>query len=102
MAELREFRDHLWRRTRLGDLKQLNLLGVQFALCEASKYLFYLRYESGPIYKPSVDRGLTLGPIDATEARRLRAIWTYWEEGPGEDAVVAPEDDLHPDHRVAE
>ena len=101
--------------------------GVQFALCEASKYLFYLRhlgryigvafvpdrvfqfavlsfggvanwngpgrertlhrctllrYESGPLYKPSRrDVPLVLKDVDAAEAVRMRSIWTYWEQG---------------------
>ncbi len=49
LEELREFQIYLFSRTDVPELKSLNLLGVQFALCEASKYFFYLRYESGPI-----------------------------------------------------
>ena len=30
----------------------MNLLGVQFALCECSKYFFYVEFESGTQYKP--------------------------------------------------
>ncbi len=73
------------------------MLGVQFALCEASKYIFYLRYESGPLYKPATrDFELTLHDVDPTEATRLRSIWTYWEEV-DEEPMAAPEEDLHPD-----
>ena len=92
------------RRTSVEELKALNLLGVQFALCEASKYIFYLRYESGPIYKPATRNfELDLQPVDAAEARRLRASWTYWE-GAVEDEespAIAFEEELHPDHCLA-
>ena len=37
--ELREFRAYLVGHTDITELKSLNLLGVQFALCEASKSL---------------------------------------------------------------
>ena len=75
---------------------------VQFALCECSKYFFYLRYESGPLYRPaSRDFELILKEFSSQEAERLAAIWEYWEkdsESEGEAAVV--EDELHPDHIV--
>ena len=35
--ELRAFRTYLQSHTSIAELKALNLLGVQFALCEASK-----------------------------------------------------------------
>ena len=41
--ELRDFRDFLVAHTVVEELRGLNLLGIQFALCEASKWLFYLR-----------------------------------------------------------
>ena len=41
LAELREFRTYLKQHTDLAELKGLNLLGIQFALCEASKYRLY-------------------------------------------------------------
>ncbi len=70
--------------------------------CECSKYFFYLRYESGPLYKPaSRDFELVLKEFSPQEAERLAAIWEYWEkdsESEGEAAVV--EDELHPDHIV--
>jgi len=63
--ELREFRMVLIDRTSIDDLRNLNLLGhfftmtnpppatankstagVQFAICEGSKYFYYLRYEA--------------------------------------------------------
>ena len=101
VQELREFRDYLRQKTSITDLKALNLLGVQFALCEASKYFFYLRYESGPIYKPSTrDFPLTLQDVSQADAQRLRSIWNYWEEAVDEDAGDVAEDALHPDHRV--
>ncbi len=71
--------------------------------CEASKYLFYLRYESGPIYKPSSrEFDLLLQVVSEPERARLRAIWAYWEEEEkiGGDSAEAAEDELHPDHRI--
>ena len=41
--ELRDFREFLVANTVVEELRGLNLLGIQFALCEASKWLFYLR-----------------------------------------------------------
>ena len=43
--ELREFKNYLQQKTNIPELRALNLLGVQFALCEASKYIFYLETE---------------------------------------------------------
>ena len=101
VGELREFRDYLREHTDVAELKALNLLGVQFTLCEASKYFFYLRYESGPLYKPS-SRDFELVPQDAPEAdaRRSRSIWDYWADAVDESCDAA-DDELHPDHRVA-
>ena len=91
--------------TTVQKLKTLNLLGVQFALCEASKYLFYLSYESGPLYKPSRDFELILHEASEPEKHRLAAIWSYWqgadEGGGGGDQRMA-EADLHPDHHRCE
>ena len=73
--------------------------GIQFALCEASKWLFYLRYESGALYRPSSrDFELSFASWEEADATRLQAIWVYWEQ---DDAVagVVMEDDLHPDYR---
>ena len=36
VAELREFRDYAHEHTNVEELKELNIWGVQFALCEAS------------------------------------------------------------------
>ena len=47
VEELREYRRYLQQHATNEDLRSLNLLGVQFALCECSKHWFYLRYESG-------------------------------------------------------
>ena len=81
-----------------GALK-LNLLGVQFALCEPSKY-FYLPYESGAIYKTaSRDFHLAVQEVSEAEARRLRSIWEKWEEDT-EEAVDPTDDHLHPDHLI--
>ena len=97
--ELRDFRAYLVANTDVVELKSLNLLGVQFALCEASKYFFYLRYESGSIYRPSTrDIEVVLQGVVTTEAARLRSIWSYWEEENVEDATE--EDELHPDLRL--
>ena len=81
------------------------LLGARrFALCEASKYMFFLRYSSGHIYKPSSRMfDLVLQEVKEADAARLRAMWLYWEQddSTGNDAAdVAPEDELHPDHRI--
>ena len=73
---------------------------VQFALCEASKYFFYLKYESGVVYKPSSrEFDLLLQQVSETDATRLKAIWCYWEQDDAPDEVNQ-EDELHPDHRV--
>ena len=78
----------------------MNLLGVQFALCEASKYFFYLRYESGPLYRPTNrDFQLVFQDVSAAEAKRLRAIWEYWDETPEENGEIIDEQ-LHPDHLI--
>ena len=73
----------------------------RFALCEASKWLFYLRYDSGAIYRPSTrDFELAFLEVQAAEATRLQAIWMYWERDDAPpDADEAAEDELHPDHR---
>ena len=98
VGELRDFRDYLMASTDIIQLQTLNLLGVQFALCEAARYIFYLRYEAGPLYKPrSQDFGLVLRE-DGSEAdlARLRAIWRSWEDE--EEVETAElEDDVHPD-----
>ena len=100
VSELQDFRDYLHANTSVDELKGLNLLGVQFALCEASKYFFYLRYESGSIYKPaSRELHLVLQDVSDAEAKRLRVIWQYWEEDK-EEIVEVTEDELHPDHVI--
>ena len=100
VGELREFRVYLQGNTSVLELKELNLLGVQFALCEASKYFFYLRYESGSIYKPaSREFQLALQEVSEAEAKRLRAIWQYWDEDK-EEIVEVADDLLHPDHSI--
>ena len=73
---------------------------MQFALCEGSKYLFYLRFEAGPIYKPSTrDFEIELSDVVAADAERLNVIWDYWENEDHEDGE-APDDNLHPDHQI--
>jgi len=68
--------------------------------CEASKYIFYLQYESGSIYKPSSrDFDLKLQEIVPAEATRLATIWTFWEKDSESETEVAvnAEDEVHPD-----
>ena len=118
--ELRAFRTYLQSHTSIAELKALNLLGVQFALCEASKarvlwfgtgrdaqkkatsqYIFFLRYESGSLYKPSTrDLEVSLQPVSAPDAARMGSIWNYWEGESDEEGAPVP-DDLHPDHAPA-
>ena len=51
---------------------------MQFALCEGSKYLFYLCYEAGPIYKPSTrDFEIELTGVVPADVERLNVIWDY-------------------------
>ncbi len=101
IEELREFRAYLQEHTSIPELRDLNLLGAQFALCEASKYFFYLRYDSGPIYRPSTrDFALTLQEVAEPDAQRLRSIWKYWEDVVEDASGTIEEDALHPDHRV--
>ena len=101
LEKLREFQAYLVAKTEVAELKSLNLLGTQFALCEASKYFFYLRYEAGQLYQPSSrDFELALQEVKVAEARRLQAIWLYWEMDDAPDAVESVEDGLDPDHML--
>ena len=93
VAELREFRDYLQANASVDELKELNLLGVQFALCEASKYFFYLRYESREFH-------LALQDVSEAEAKRLRAIWEHWEQDDAEESGEVIDEQLHPDHLI--
>ena len=64
---------------------------------EASKYIFYLRYESGALYRPATrDFELILHEVAESEKARLEAIWSYWQEGGGE-VEVEIEEGPHPD-----
>ena len=100
LEELREFQAYLVAKTEVAELKCLNLLGTQFALCEASKYFFYLRYEAGQLYKPnSRDFELALQEVSEAERERLRGIWAYWEDD-DRAGNMDMEDELHPDHRI--
>ena len=66
---------------------------------QGSKYLFFLRYEAGPLYKPSTrDFEIELHDFAPDAAERLYAIWTYWENADEGDADG--EDELHPDYRI--
>ena len=67
--------------------------------------MFFLRYSSGQIYKPSSRMfDLVFHEVKEADAARLRAIWMYWEQDESTDAAdaadAAPEDELHPDHRI--
>ncbi len=96
VEELREFKAFL-QKTEIEELRSLNLLGVQFALCEASKYIFYLETEHGTIYRPSTrDFELFLNEVPKADMNRLKAIWLYWEDDRCED-LPAEEDQPHPD-----
>ena len=100
LEELREFQAYLVSKTKVPELKTLNLLGVQFALCEASKYFFYLRYEAGQLYKPSSrDFQLALQVVLEAERERIRTIWAYWEDD-DKTGILDVEDELHPDHCI--
>ena len=102
VAELREFRNYLQAKTGIDELKKLNLLGVQLALCEVSKYFFYLRFERGSIYKPATrDFHLALQEVSEAEAKRLRTIWEYWEEDNADAPGDEMDEELHPDHRIS-
>ena len=74
----------------------------RFALCEASKYFFYLRYETGgQLYKPSTrDFKLVLQEVSEAERERLRVIWAYWEYDKTVGIMDVEDDELHPDHRI--
>ena len=54
----------------------------------APRYLFYLRYESGSLYKPAQEAEVVLKAVDGAESRRLRSIWTYWETGAASEEVT--------------
>ena len=83
LEELREFQFYLASKTDVAELKKLNLLGVQFALCEASKYFFYLRYKSGPIYKPSSRNfDFTLQEVSGPEVSGRTGRTTTIRKGP--------------------
>ena len=101
IEEIRNFKRYLQQHTTIAQLRSLNLLGVQFALCEASKYFLYLRYESGSIYKPaSRDIELILKDVNESDAVRLRAIWEYWEQDDAEESGGVDDDLHHPDHLI--
>ena len=73
---------------------------MQFSLCECSKYFFFLKYDSGQLYKPSTrDFEVAMRDISSADADRLRSIWAYWEEEVTEDAP-AEADEFHPDHVI--
>ena len=70
-------------------------------LCEASKWVFFCKYEKGPIYKPSARSfDLVLQSTDSSEKARLQSIWNYWEADTEDEGPDVPEDELHPDHAV--
>ena len=99
VEELREIKVYMRAHTDIAELKALNVLGAQFAHCEASKYFFYRRYESGPIYKPrSRDFVLTTQAVLEPDEQRHHSIRKYWVESVEEPCEMA--DELHPDHRI--
>ena len=52
------------------------------------------------MYRPaSRDFELVLQDVSSAEAKRLRAIWDYWEECP-EDIGGIIDEQLHPDHQI--
>ena len=59
---------------------------------KASKYFFYLALQDREFH-------LALQDVSEAEAKRLRAIWQYWEEDK-EEIVEVAEDELHPDHVI--
>ena len=64
--------------TKLPKLRALNLLGVQFALCEGSKYIRYLEFDKGQLYRPGVrDFVLEHQDVDASDLASLHAGWTF-------------------------
>jgi hypothetical protein len=66
-------------------------------LYQASKYFFFLRFESGALYRPSTrDFELLLVDVSEPERARLRSIWAYWEEH-SEEAPTDTEEGPHPD-----
>ena len=66
-----------------------------------SQYIFFLRYESGSLYKPSArEHEVSLQPVSASDAARMGSIWNYWEGESDEEGPPVP-DDLHPDHALA-
>ncbi len=70
-------------------------------MCEASKYMFFLRYESGQLYRPATrEFELVLKEFTPQEAERLASIWEYWERDSEPEGEVIAEDELHPDHIV--
>ena len=72
--------------------------GATKALCEASKYFFWLQYESGSVYRPSTrDFELALKDVVPSEAERLSAIWTFWEKDDSETEAAPIEEEPHPD-----
>ena len=76
---------------------------LEFALCEGSKYIFYLQYEAGPIYKPaSRDFELVVKEVMPAERQRLASIWTFWEKDSESETEVAMamEEEVHPDQMM--
>ena len=66
---------------------------------EASKYIFYLKYDSGHVYKPSQrDFVLELKEVVPAEAERLSSIWNFWSRENEElDESAENEECVHPD-----
>jgi hypothetical protein len=70
---------------------------IVWGVDQASKYIFYLHTSSGALYRPATrDFELELQEVTEQEKARLKAIWSYWQEGVGELDVEA-EEGAHPD-----
>ena len=77
LRELEDFQIYLRQHTTIDVLQDLNLLGIQFALCEASKYIFYLEFASGPEYKPkSREQILEIEAPDSEHEARIKHCWS--------------------------
>ena len=71
--ELRAFRTYLQSHTSIAELKALNLLGVQFALCEASKarvLWFGTGRDAQKRQHPSTSSSCATSPAASTSRRR--------------------------------
>ena len=76
VEELRDFQRYLVATCRLQELHGLNLLGVQFGLCKASKYLYHLEFERGAKYVAGVRSGVVaFREFEDGDVLDMRAVW---------------------------